>query len=199
MSLVIESKSGGDHKPHPDGIHSAICVDVIDMGPMETEWQGQARMVEKVRVLFETEERDENGAICVIGKTFTKSLHPKARLTDFLGKWRGRPVMLGESIDLDKLIGACCTLVISHQQSSLGRTYASIDAVAKPTKKLVASGVHDPVLARERIEEWKLKDQTPSHKPQQQPAPAPRQARPLAPLPDPDAPRDPPEPDDLPF
>jgi len=30
-------------------------------------------------------------------------------------------------------------------------------------------------------------------------APAPRQAKPLAPLPDPDAPRDPPEPDDVPF
>ena len=63
----------------------------------------------------------------------------------------------GESIDLAKLIGACCTLVISHQQNMVGRTYASIDAVSKPTKRLVASGDYDPALARQRIAEWKAK------------------------------------------
>jgi ring-1,2-phenylacetyl-CoA epoxidase subunit PaaE len=54
----------------------------------------------------------------------------KAKLAEFLGKWRGRPVVPGESIDLSKLIGANCTLVVSHQQNMVGRTYASIDAVS---------------------------------------------------------------------
>jgi hypothetical protein len=66
-------------------------------------------------------------------------------------------VVPGESIDLAKLIGACCTLVISHQQNMVGKTYASIDAVSKPTKKLAASGCYDPAAARQRIEEWKAK------------------------------------------
>jgi hypothetical protein len=158
MSLVLESKVGGDFKPHVEGIHPAVCVDVIDLGMMETEFQGQRRLVNKGRVFFETEQRNEEGKNCVITKTFTASLHPKAKLAEFLGKWRGRPVVPGESIDLAKLVGACCTLVISHQQNMVGRTYAAIDAVSKPTKRLVASGSYDPVLARQRIADWKAKE-----------------------------------------
>jgi len=160
MSLVLESKAGGDFRPHVEGIHPAVCVDVIDLGLVETEFQGQKRLVNKVRVVFETEQRNEDGKNCIITKTFTASLHPKAKLADFLGKWRGRPVVPGESVDLAKLIGANCTLVISHQQNLVGRTYASIDAVSKPTKRLVASGGYDPAMARQRIAEWKAKEGT---------------------------------------
>ncbi len=158
MSYVLQSKTGGDFKPHPEGIHPAVCVDVIDLGLVETEFQGQRRLVNKVRLAFETEQKNEEGKNCIITKTFTASLHPKAKLADFLGKWRGRPVVPGESIDLAKLVGANCTLVISHQQDMVGRTYASIDAVSKPTKRLVPSGCYDPALARQRIAEWKARE-----------------------------------------
>src|SRR5881409_1581192 len=123
MSLILQSKAGGDFKPHPEGIHPAVCVDVIDLGMVETEFQGEKRFVNKVRLFFETEQRNEEGKNSVIAKTFTASLHPKAKLAEFLGKWRGRPVVPGESIDLAKLIGANCTLVLSHQQGPTGRTY----------------------------------------------------------------------------
>ena len=158
MSLVLESKVGGDFKPHVEGIHPAVCVDVIDLGLVETEFQGQKRLVNKVRLVFETEQKNEEGRNCTLSKSFTASLHPKAKLSEFLGKWRGRPVVPGESIDLAKLIGACCTLVISHQQNMVGRTYASIDAVSKPTKRVAPSGQYDPALARQRIAEWKAKE-----------------------------------------
>lgn len=158
MALVLESKVGGEFRPHVEGIHNAVCVDVIDLGLVETEFQGQRRLVNKLRIVFETEQRAEDGRNCTISKTYTASLHQKARLTEALGKWRGRPVMPGESIDLDKLIGACATLVISHQTSLAGRTYASIDAISKPTKRLVASGGYDPALARQRIAEWRARD-----------------------------------------
>jgi len=130
---------------------------VIDLGMMETEFQGQKRLVNKVRLVFETEQKNEEGKNCTLSKTFTASLNSKAKLAEFLGKWRGRPIVPGETIDLGKLLGACCTLVIPHQQNLVGRTYASIDAVSKPTKAVVASGGYDPVLARQRIEEWKAK------------------------------------------
>jgi hypothetical protein len=160
MSLVLESKVGGDFRPHVEGIHPAVCVDVIDLGPVETEFQGQRRLVNKVRVVFETEQRTEEGRNCIITKTFTASLHAKARLAEFLGKWRGRPVVPGESIDLAKLIGANCTLVISHQQNLVGRTYASIDAVSKPTKRVAPSGQYDAAMARQRIADATLRTAT---------------------------------------
>ncbi len=157
--MVLQSKIGGDYMPHPEGIHPAVCVDVIDLGLVETEFQGQRRLVNKVRLVFESEQKNEEGKNCIITKTFTASLHSKAKLAEFLGKWRGRPVVPGESIDLGKLMGANCTLVVSHQQNMVGRTYASIDAVSKPTKRLVASGWYDPAAARQRIAERKAKEQ----------------------------------------
>ncbi len=157
-SLVLQSKAGGDFKPHPEGIYSAVCLDVVGLGMVEVEFQGQRRMVPKLRAFFETEYRDEQGRAGVISRTFTASLHPKARLAEFIGKWRGRPVVPGETIDLGKLIGACCTLVISHQQNMVGRTYACIDAVSKPTKKLTPSGQYDPAETRRRIAEWQAKE-----------------------------------------
>lgn len=156
-NLTLTSKETGDFKPHPEGIYPAVCVDVIDLGLAKTEFQGQEKVVPKVKLVWESEQLTEDGRRCTISKNFTASLHPKAKLPDFLGKWRGRPVAIGETIDLPKLIGACCTLVISHQQNMVGRTYASIDAVSKPTKKLMPSGTYDAAAVRQRIAEWQAK------------------------------------------
>ena len=165
-NMILQCKETGDFKPHPEGIYVAVCNDVIDLGIVETEFQGQKRNVQKLKVSFETELKMEDGRPFSITKNFTASLHPKAKLAEFLGKWRGRPVMPGESIDLGKLIGACCTLVISHQQNMSGKTYAAIDAVSKPTKKIALSGSHDPAKARQRVAEWQAK-QSASARPQQ--------------------------------
>ena len=155
--MVLQCKDSGDFKPHPEGIHPAICVDVVDLGLVETEFQGQKRMVNKVKVVFESEQKTEDGKACTVSKNFTASLHPKSNLSAFIGKWRGRPVLPGESISLDKLVGACCTLVISHQKNLSGKTYAGIDAVSKPTKKVTPSGTYDPEAARQRYADWKAK------------------------------------------
>jgi hypothetical protein len=152
-NLILQCKDNGDFVPHPEGIHPAVCVDVMDLGLVETDFQGQRRMVNKVKIVFESEAKTPEGKPCMVSKNFTASLHPKARLAEFLGKWRGRPVMPGETIDLGRLLGACCTLVISHQQNLVGKTYASIDAVSKPTRKVMPSGTYDPAAARQRYAE----------------------------------------------
>jgi hypothetical protein len=170
-NMILQCKDSGDFVPHPEGIHPAVCVDVMDLGLVETEFQGQRKMVNKVKLAFESEAKTDDGKPCMVTKNFTASLHPKAKLAEFLGKWRGRPVLPGETIDLGKLIGACCTLVISHQQNLVGKTYASIDAVSKPTRKVLPSGTYDPAAARQRFAEWKAKQAV---------APAPAAAAPVA-------------------
>jgi hypothetical protein len=62
-----------------------------------------------------------------------------------------------EKIDLDRLLGASCTLVISSQIGTSGRPYSSIDAVSKATVKLTPTGTYNGVLARTRIAEWQAK------------------------------------------
>ncbi len=156
-NLTLTCKESGDFKPHPEGIHPAVCVDVMDLGLVETDFQGVKKLVNKVKMVFETEMKTTDGSDSTVAKSFTASLHPKSNLSGFLSKWRGRPVAPGESIQLEKLIGACCTLVISHQKSLSGKTYASIDAVSKPTKKITPSGQYDPAAARKRYADWKAK------------------------------------------
>ena len=190
MSLNLECKDPGTFKPHPEGIHPAVCVDVIDLGLVETEFQGQRRTVNKVKIIWETEQKTEDGVNCTISKNFTASLHPKAKLNDFLGKWRGRPVAIGEKIELPKLIGACCTLVISHQENMVGRKYASIDAISKPTRKVAPSGTYNAAETRKRIAEYQAKMGGPA--PALAPAPA-------APRMQPPNPATPPVEDDIPF
>ena len=172
-NLTLTCKDTGDFKPHPEGIHPAVCVDVMDLGLVETDFQGQRKLVNKVKITFESEAKTEDGKPCTVSKNFTASLHPKAKLAEFLGKWRGRPVAPGESIDLQKLIGANCTLVISHQQNLSGKTYAAIDAVSKPTKKVAPSGQYDPAAARQRYADWKAKQAAPTAPAPQAAAPAP--------------------------
>ena len=196
-NLTLTCKESGDFKPHPEGIHPAVCVDVMDLGLVETDFQGVKKLVNKVKVVFETEMKTTDGSDSTVAKSFTASLHPKSNLSGFLSKWRGRPVAPGESIQLEKLIGACCTLVISHQKSLSGKTYASIDAVSKPTKKITPSGQYDPAAARKRYADWKAKQVGPSGL-----APAPTASAPVAsPQPVPAAPAAAPfdNSDDVPF
>jgi hypothetical protein len=49
MSMLLQCKESS--KPHPEGIHPAVCVDVIDLGLVEVEFQGLRRMVHKVKVM----------------------------------------------------------------------------------------------------------------------------------------------------
>ena len=184
-ALVLQCNDSGNFPLHPAGIYQAVCLDVIDLGMVWTEFQGKRKLVRKVKLVFETEHVNEEGKRGIVTKNFTASVHPKAKLAEFLGKWRGRPVVPGENIDLKKLPGASCTLVLSHQQSLTGRTYVSIDAVSKPTKKVVPSGQYDPAAMRQRIAEWAAKDAVAAPPAINQP-PMPQQAAPqLAPAPAP--------------
>ncbi len=157
-ALVLQCSDNGNFPKHPPGIWQGANVDVIDLGLVWTEFKGQRKLVRKLKLVFETEHIGEDGKRGIVTKNFTASLHPKAKLAGFIGQWRGRPVSPGENVDLKKLLGACCTLVLSHQQSLSGRTYVSIDAVSKATKKVVPSGTYDPAAMRQRIAEWAAKD-----------------------------------------
>jgi len=176
-ALVLQCNDNSNFKPHPTGIWQAVCLDVIDLGLQWTEFQGKRKLVRKLKLVFETEHIGEDGKRGIVSKNFTASLYPNAKLTGFLGQWRGRQIMPGDNVDLKKLPGACCTLVLSHQQSLSGRTYVSIDAVSKATKQVVPSGTYDPAAMRQRIAEWAAKDAAAA-----QAAPAP-QPMPTAPAP----------------
>ena len=203
--MVLQCNEGGNFEKHPTGIWQAVCRDVIDLGMQWTEFQGKRKLVRKLMLVFETEHVGADGKRGIVTKKFTASLYPNAKLTGFLGQWRGRQIVPGDNVDLKKLPGTCCTLVLSHQQSLSGRTYVSIDAVSKATKKVVPSGTYDPAAMRQRIAEWAAKDaataQAGAAPTTAAPVAAPRATMPAAPAPVPtkSAAATPPPADDIPF
>ena len=129
-NMVLQCKDSGDFKPHPEGIHPAVCVDVMDLGLVETEFQGVKKMVNKVKITFESEAKTDDGKPCSVSAASVRACI-RSRIWR-LSSANGAVVRScrASTIDLQKLIGASCTLVISHQKNLVGKTYASIDAVS---------------------------------------------------------------------
>jgi len=154
--MQLTNKPSGDFTPIPEGIHHSVCVDLIDLGMQSTEFGDK----HKLKLVFETAEMMTNGNPFTVSKTFNASLHAKAKLAEFLTKWRGKPILENETIDLGKLIGASATLVVTHMTNDQGRTFAVIDTVIKPTAatKMKASGKYDPAAARQKLAEYAAKD-----------------------------------------
>ena len=144
MSGLILKEASGSFTPAPDGGHSAVCVDVIDLGMVETSWEGEKRVTHKCRLVFEIAERMDDDRRYVVSRQFTASLNEKASLRKFLESWRGRPFTREElaGFNTEQLIGAPCVLQIVHVERA-GKTYANIDSVMKLMKgvdRLTPSG-----------------------------------------------------------
>lgn len=131
MSLVIKEKE--NEYPIPEeGIFDAVCVDVVDIGKVETPWGPK----EKVTIMFELDAQDEEGNRYVVGKRYTKSLNEKSNLRGDLSRWRNRkfkPRELSSGFDLEALNGVSAIVYISHNQTEK-RTYANIESILPPTK-----------------------------------------------------------------
>ena len=146
--------------PVPDeGLHSAVLVDAVDLGSLETPWGTK----HKVSLIFELEEETEDGKRFVVGKRFTKSLNEKSALRKFLEKWLGKKLTteeLREGVNLEDLVGLNANLFIVHNDTD-DRTYANIESVlpykdqkGKPNPyRLKASDQYTRVIHREDYKE----------------------------------------------
>lgn len=132
---------GPEYTPAPEGLHDAVCVDVIDKGMVETPWGNK----HKLRILWELDllmPEDSPGAKpgqprrFLVGKTYSASLHSKSTLTTDLVAWRGKPFSPDElrGFDTEKLIGANCKLLVQHTVKD-GTVYANVKAILKATKR----------------------------------------------------------------
>ncbi len=44
-ALVLQCNDNSNFKPHPPGIYQGVCLDVIDLGLIWTEFQGKRKVV----------------------------------------------------------------------------------------------------------------------------------------------------------
>jgi hypothetical protein len=121
-------KANGAFVPAPEGLHKAVCVDVVDKGILETPWGEKP----KIRIIWEIEAAMDDGRRFIVGKTYTASLHEKSNLHKDLRSWRGRPFTAEElaGFDMDKVIGVPCQLLVTHTERD-GTVFANVAAVTK--------------------------------------------------------------------
>jgi hypothetical protein len=149
----MQLRATNEFEPHPPGVFPAVCVDVINLGiqPKRAP-DGSTRMTPLMRLVFETVVGDTRGQL---SRTFTASLHPKANLTKFLSHWRGRPIFPGEDIDLNKLVGLPCTVVVAQEQKEdKSGMYARIENVSRAGTPVAPSGTYDPAVLRDRMRDY---------------------------------------------
>lgn len=136
---VIAKDNGTVHVLHPAGVVQAVCIDVEDLGEVETSFEGKSKTQNLVNLHWETEEmHPEFNEPFRVRKRYNNSLNEKATLCKDLESWRGRPFSDEDKkgFDLDKLLGKNCMLNIVHEDGKDGKTYANIKAITPISKKL---------------------------------------------------------------
>jgi hypothetical protein len=144
MAIIVK---GGDFVPAPEGMHSAVCVDALDLGEQETPWGPK----HKVSLVWEIAARMEDGKPFTVRKWYTASLNEKSNLYKDLCSWRGRDFTAEElkGFDIEKVVGAQCQVFVQHTQKD-GQVRGNVRVVTKPAgPKLTPSGHYVRVKDRQ--------------------------------------------------
>lgn len=158
MIAVSESKS--DYTPAPQGVHPAVCCDIIDLGQQDTDW-GPKRMVEIRWQLGEIDPK--TGRPFLVTKRYTASLGTSkkpSKLREHLKNWRGRDFTAEElhEFDLEKVVGVNCQLQVIHKPKDAGGFWSSVEAILP-----LAKGMERLSPAQyERVKDRKPKEHHPA-------------------------------------
>jgi hypothetical protein len=111
----------------PEGLHQAVCCDVVDLGMMPTQWGEKL----KAEIRWQTDTKDSEGRRHLVVARFTNTLHEKGRLRPLLEAWRGRKFTTEElkQFDLEKLLHANCQIQLVHNVAENGKKYANVQAI----------------------------------------------------------------------
>jgi len=142
MAIIVKDRGGVEYTPHPEGQFPALCIDVVEMGWVETQYGYKY----KIRVVFycgETVEKEIDGEKKTFPLTvagfFNDTLNEKGNLLPFLESWRGSALTAEERelFDLEKMIGKPALIQVKHNKSN-NKTYANISSIMRLLKGLKA-------------------------------------------------------------
>lgn len=143
---IIAGSTATTYEIIPAGNHVARCYSMIHIGTIETLYMGKPKILNKVRIGFETPlecrefKEGEGVKPFTIAKEFTLSLYEMATLRKVLESWRGKGFTEDEikGFDIEVLVGKSCMLNIIHKQSKDGsKTYAEISNISPIPKGLI--------------------------------------------------------------
>lgn len=139
-NTTVSAPSGGDWQNVTEGLHVAVCVDVVPIWsePVPEKFRKPGGPTERRRTKLVWEvaaELDAEGRPLIVSNFYTASLHEKAKLRQHLESWRGRrftdeelrPVKQGgKGFDLDQVVGVPCQIQVVHSGD-----FANVAAIVK--------------------------------------------------------------------
>jgi hypothetical protein len=128
MSPIIAKENQNTFTPAPEGLHQAVCVDVVDKGMVEGKYG--SRHTVQIRWQIDKLNPDNDNKSFLVVQSYTLSLGEKANLRKHLESWRGKKFTKEEldGFDVESLIGANCQLTITHNVHN-GNTYANVQSI----------------------------------------------------------------------
>ncbi len=151
-AMIKANQNDGASLIAPSGTHVARCYQIVHIGTISDTFQGEQKLVNKVRLNFELPDclhefsRDKGEQPFSIGRDFTVSMHEKSALRQFLQTWLGKPLTDEEAFNFDigTMIGKPCMVTVMHRQSANGKTYANIQGISSLMKGLVCPEAINP-------------------------------------------------------
>lgn len=156
MGFIAKDNGGGNFKRVPSGVYIGRCYSLIDLGTQLTSGQYGEKMQHKLRIGWELFGEDDSGAPLTvdvdgrdmpmtISKSYTVSMHEKARLRADLAAWRGREFSDEEAkaFDVSKLVGAYCMVNVTTSETN-GKTYSNVAGLT-PLPSALKNAKPDPV------------------------------------------------------
>lgn len=155
MAMYASVGGNKSFEPPPEGVHLAVCVDVIDLGMIANTKYGKDE--HKIQLVFELDPESgnrEDGRPFILSRRFTLSMHEKSRLRAFVTSWRGKVFTDDEAakLDIESLIGKSCQLSVSHRAGDNGKTFGDVAGVlplGKGQTPLEPSGKYERKVDRD--------------------------------------------------
>jgi hypothetical protein len=123
---VPKSSSEGSFIPCPAGVHAAICVDVVDLGMVDTGFPDPktnvTRVVPKIRIVWQVAKKMDSGISFMVQSRYTLSFNEyQGKQSNLLRDVTAWGVDLMDLIDdtneydVERLIGKTCLLNVVHK------------------------------------------------------------------------------------
>ena len=150
--MIIE-QTEKDFELIPAGTHVARCCGVCDLGLHKETYQGNERLVPKVRISFECptlimKEGDFEGMPFLASRRYTASLNEGSHLREHLISWRGKAFTPEElkKFDTKVLLGVPAQVTIVHLGNEGEKKYPGISAITGFPKGLKCpAAVNKPI------------------------------------------------------
>jgi hypothetical protein len=140
MSIIAQQTNNGGGQTVPAGTHVARCYQIIHIGTIVDTYQGEEKLVNKVRLVFElpleTADFGKGEQPFSIGRDFTLSMHEKSALRAFVQSWLGEALSDSDAakFNLGTMIGKEAMVSVMHRAANTGRVYADLKGASPLVK-----------------------------------------------------------------